>query len=92
MSKELLLTVIVKQEDKGYSVLCPELNVASQGETFEESISNIKEATELYIESAEQLGIMEEVLDQLGILKQDFNKGQIFPKVITANVPIRIAA
>ncbi len=92
MSKELLLTVIVKQEDKGYSVLCPELNVASQGETFEESISNIKEATELYIESAEQLGIMEEVLDQLGILKQDFNKGQIFSKIITANVPIRIAA
>ena len=92
MSKELLLTMVVKQEDKGYSVLCPELNVASQGETFEESISNIKEATELYIESAEQLGFMDEVLDQLGILKQDFNKGQIFPKVITANVPIRIAA
>ena len=84
--------MVVKQEDKGYSVLCPELNVASQGETFEESISNIKEATELYIESAEQLGFMDEVLDQLGILKQDFNKGQIFPKVITANVPIRIAA
>src|SRR3989344_4320565 len=70
MSKELLLTAIVKQEDKGYSVVCPELGVASQGETFEESISNIKEAAELYIESAEQLGIMDEVLDQLGITKQ----------------------
>ena len=92
MSKELLLTVVVKEEEKGYSVLCPELNVASQGETFEESISNIKEATELYIESAKQLGILDEILDQLGITNQDFNKGQIFPKVITANVPIRIAA
>ncbi len=92
MSKELLLTVVVKEEEKGYSVLCPELNVASQGETFEESISNIKEATELYIESAKQLGILDEILDQLGITNQDFNKGQIIPKVITANVPIRIAA
>ncbi len=92
MSKELLLTVIVKEEEKGYSVLCPELNVASQGETFEESISNIKEATELYIESAKQLGILDEILDQLGITNQDFNKGQIIPKVITASVPIRIAA
>lgn len=92
MSKEILLTVVVKQEDKGYSVICPELNVASQGETFEESISNIKEATELYIESAEQLGIMDEVLEQLGITKQDFQKGQIIPNIVTANVPIKIAA
>lgn len=91
MSKELLLTVVVKEEEKGYSVLCPELNVASQGETFEESISNIKEATELYIESAEELGIMNEVLEQLGITSQDFNKGQIIPNVFTANVPIKIA-
>jgi len=92
MIKELLLTTIVKQEDKGYSILCPELNVASQGETFEEAVSNIKEATELYIESAQQLGIMDEVLDQLGITKQEFNKGRIFPNVITASVPIRLAA
>ena len=92
MSKELLLTAIVKQEDKGYSVVCPELGVASQGETFEESISNIKEAAELYIESAEQLGIMDDALDQLGITKQEFNKGQMFPNIITASVPIKLAA
>jgi len=62
MSKQILLTGIIKEEDKGYSVVCPELNVASQGETFEETINNIKEAVGLYIESAEQLGIMDEVL------------------------------
>lgn len=90
MSKELLLTVVVKEEDKGYSVICPELNVASQGETFEESIANIKEATELYIESAEQLGKLDEVLEQLGISKEDFDKGEIVPNIVTANVPIRI--
>ena len=91
MSKQILLTVVVKEEDKGYSVVCPELNVASQGETFEESISNIKEAIELYIESAEQLGIMDEVLEQLGISKEDFKKGRIVPKVVTANVPVEVA-
>ena len=74
MSKQILLNVIVKEEDKGYSVICQELNVASQGETFEESISNIKEAVELYIESAEHLGIMDEVLEQLEISKDDFKK------------------
>lgn len=90
MSKQILLTVVVKEEDKGYSTVCPELNVASQGETFEESIRNIKEAIELYIESAEQLGIMDEVLEQLGISEEDFKKGRIVPRVVTANVPVEI--
>ena len=75
MENKLLLNVIVKQEDKGYSVICPELNVASQGETFEETIENIKEAVELHIESAEELGILDEVLEQLGLTKEDLNIG-----------------
>jgi len=58
MVKQLILTAVLKEEESGYSVYCPELGVASQGETFEECIANIKEATELYIEGAEQLGIL----------------------------------
>lgn len=90
MSKQILLTVVVKEEDKGYSVICPELNVASQGDTFEECISNIKEAIELYVESAEQLGLIDDVLEQLGISKDDFKKDKIVPRVVTANVPVEI--
>ena len=91
MPKQILLNVVVKEEDSGYSVICPELNVASQGETFEETISNIKEAVELYMESAEQLGIMDEVLEQLGISKEDFKKGRILPRIVTASVPIEVS-
>jgi len=91
MSKQILLTGIIKEEDKGYSVVCPELNVASQGETFEETINNIKEAVGLYIESAEQLGIMDEVLEQLGISQEDFKKGITRSRVITANIPVEVA-
>ncbi len=82
---------MVKQEDKGYSVICPELNVASQGETFEEAIANIKEAVELYIESAEELDILDEVLEQLGLTKEDLKKKFLVPRVVTANVPIEIS-
>ncbi|MBI2653928.1 type II toxin-antitoxin system HicB family antitoxin [Candidatus Woesearchaeota archaeon] len=91
MESKLLLNVIVKQEEKGYSVICPELNVASQGETFEESIENIKEAVELYIESAEELGIIDEVLEQLGLTKEDLKKKSLVPRVVTANVPVEIS-
>ena len=91
MESKLLLNVIVKEENKGYSVICPELNVASQGETFEEAISNIKEAVELYIESAEELGTLDEVLEQLGLTKEDLKKKSLMPRVVTANVPIEIS-
>ena len=91
MESKLLLNVIVKQEDKGYSVICTELNVASQGETFEEAIDNIKEAVELYIESAEEVGSLDEVLEQLGLTKDDLKKKSIVPNVVTANVPVEIS-
>ena len=91
MESKLLLNVIVKQEDKGYSVICPELNVASLGETFEEAIANIKEAVELYIESAEELGNLDEVLEQMGLTKEDLKKKSLVPRVVTANVPIEIS-
>ncbi|MBI2542089.1 type II toxin-antitoxin system HicB family antitoxin [Candidatus Woesearchaeota archaeon] len=91
MESQLLLNVIIKQEDKGYSVICPELNVASQGETFEETIINIKEAMELYIETAEELGTLDEVLGQLGLTKEDLKKKSLIPRVVTANVPIYVS-
>lgn len=64
MAKELMLNISIRKEpDEGYSVICTDLDVASQGETIDEAVENIKEAVELYIESAEELGIMNEVLE-----------------------------
>jgi len=91
MTKKLVLNVVVKKEDKGYSVICSELDVASQGETFEEAIDNIKEAIELYLESAEELGTMDEVIERLGLTSEDFKKESIIPRIVTANVPVEIS-
>lgn len=43
-------TVIIKKGEKQFVALCPELDVVSQGYTIEESIKNLKEAVELFIE------------------------------------------
>jgi len=48
-------TAIVWKEEKGYVSKCPELGVASCGDTFEEAVKNLKEAVELYIENAREL-------------------------------------
>lgn len=44
-----IFSAIYTKEDKGYSVLCPELGVASQGVDLKEAEHNIQEAVELYI-------------------------------------------
>ena len=46
------LTAIIEREDDGYVSLCPELDIASQGDTVEEARSNLKEALELFFETA----------------------------------------
>jgi predicted RNase H-like HicB family nuclease len=47
------LTAIIEREDDGYVSLCPELDVASQGDTVEEARHNLKEALELFLETAD---------------------------------------
>jgi predicted RNase H-like HicB family nuclease len=44
------LTASLTREGEGYVAQCLEVDVASQGDTLEEAISNLKEALELYFE------------------------------------------
>ncbi len=53
MSQTRLLTAIIEKEGDGYVALCPEVDVASQGQNVEEARSNLKEALELFFESAD---------------------------------------
>ena len=46
------LTAIIEKEDDGYVALCPEVDVASQGDTVDEARKNLKEALELFFEMA----------------------------------------
>ena len=46
------LTATIRREDDGYVALCPELDIASQGDSVEEARSNLKEAVELFFETA----------------------------------------
>jgi len=43
-------TAVVHKEGELYVAECPEVGTASQGESIEEAISNLQEATELYLE------------------------------------------
>ena len=47
MKRRQQFTAIIEREDDGYVATCPELDVASQGETVEEAHDNVIEAIAL---------------------------------------------
>ncbi len=46
------LTALIRAEGTGFTSLCPELDVASQGDTVEQARDNLRTALELFFECA----------------------------------------
>ena len=45
-----VLTAIIQKEEDMFVAKCPEIGTVSQGNTIEEALANLKEATGLYLE------------------------------------------
>ena len=58
MNRTYQFTAVIEREGDAYVSLCPELDIASQGDSVEEAKQNLKEAVELFFEhaSAEEVG------------------------------------
>ena len=56
---------MIYRENGGYVALCPELDVASQGDSVEEASANLREAVELFIESADPSEIAGRLREEL---------------------------
>ena len=55
------LTATIWREGDQYVSKCPELGVASAGDTAEEALEALREAVELYLENARELGMLEDL-------------------------------
>jgi len=53
MQQTRQLSCLIEREQDGYVSLCPELDIASQGDTIEEARANLIEAVELFFETAD---------------------------------------
>lgn len=60
-----LYTAILEREGDLYVSLCPELDIASQGKSVEEATANLKEAVELFLETADPVEIKQRLHDQI---------------------------
>jgi len=51
MTKEITITAeLIEEQEGGYTVYCPELDIYTQGDDVKDAIENLKEAAELHIE------------------------------------------
>ena len=48
--QKYVLSAVLHKEDNLYVAECPEVGTFSQGETIEEAVTNLQEATKLYLE------------------------------------------
>ena len=60
-------TAIIEREGDGYVALCPELDIASQGATVTEARENLKEALELFFETASATEIQHRLHEEVDI-------------------------
>jgi len=66
--RNLKLTGIFGHEGQSVVSKCPELGVASCGDTVEEAMANLREAVELYLENARKLGLIFPIISTSGHL------------------------
>ncbi len=69
------MTAIIEREESGYSALCPEYDVASQGATIEEARANLVEALGLFFECADTSEV----------------ERRFHPEVLITQVEVRVA-
>jgi predicted RNase H-like HicB family nuclease len=53
------VTAVIEREGDGYVAFCPELDIASQGDTIEEARANLQEALALFMQTAPREEIAE---------------------------------
>jgi len=73
MAKQL--TAIIEREGDGYVALCPELDIASQGDTVNEARNNLKEALELFFEAASPEEIEERLHSEVYVTQLEIAGG-----------------
>jgi len=73
MNKQM--TAIIESEGSGYVSFCPELDIASQGDTVQEARENLREALELFFETVSAEEIQQRLHDEIYITRLEIAVG-----------------
>ncbi len=68
-------TAVIEREGDGYVSLCPELDIASQGNSIQEARANLAEAVELFLETADEVEIRTRLSTEIYVTSLDVSIG-----------------
>ena len=69
------LTAIIQHEMDGYVALCPELDIASQGDTIESARMSLREALELFFECASHTEVEQRLASEVYVTQIEVSGG-----------------
>jgi predicted RNase H-like HicB family nuclease len=69
------LTAIIEREEDGYVALCPELDIASQGDSVENASQNLREALSLFFETTSPAEVKKRLHREVYITHFDLKVG-----------------
>lgn len=75
MKKKRQLTAIIEREGDSYVALCPELDIASEGNNIEEARRNLQEALELFFETADAKEVKQRLHDEVFVTRLEVAVG-----------------
>jgi predicted RNase H-like HicB family nuclease len=76
---------IVFKEGHIYISYCPELDVSSCGNSIDEARKNLKIAVSLFLEEAEKMGTLDDILDEAGYELNDSNNWKT-PRIVATEL------
>jgi predicted RNase H-like HicB family nuclease len=68
-------TAIIEREGNGYVSFCPQLDIASQGDTVEDARKNLIEALELFFETADSTEVKNRLRGEVFVTNLEVNVG-----------------
>jgi predicted RNase H-like HicB family nuclease len=68
---EIQFTTQIFKEGTAYVAYTPELDLSSCGDTEEKALASLKDAVRLFLEEADKIGTLSQILDEAGFFKRD---------------------
>ena len=69
--KMIGFTILIFKENGAFVSFCPELSVASCGDSVEVARTRLKEAVRLFLEESARLGTLKTILEEEGFIARD---------------------
>lgn len=86
---QIEFTTQIFKEGRTFVAHTPALDVSSCGGTKEKALRNLKEAVRLFLEEAEKMGTLEQILEEAGYLKRHGRlKGPKFVGIHRVSLPL----